>query len=165
MKLTKMIALVIVLFIGNIAMAQKKASPPAEIKTSVNGADIKINYSQPSVKGREVWGALVPYDKVWRTGANEATTFETSKDIKVQGKTLKAGKYTLFTIPNVDEWKIIFNSKLGQWGSNGYNSADDVLSVTAKPSSSDFTELFTISADNGQLSLAWDKVKIDFVVE
>jgi hypothetical protein len=165
MKLTKMIALVVVLFIGNIAMAQKKASPAAETKTSVNGADIKINYSQPSVKGREVWGGLVPFDKVWITGANEATTFETSKDIKVQGKSLKAGKYTLFTIPNGDEWKIIFNSKLGQWGAYAYSSSDDVLTVTAKPTASDFVEVFDISANNGKISLAWEKVKVDFTLE
>lgn len=160
-----MITLVIVLFIGNIAMAQKKASPAAETKTSVNGADIKINYSQPSVKGRKIWGGLVPYDKVWRTGANDAATFETSKDIKVQGKILKAGKYTLFTVPNGDEWKIIFNSKLGQWGAYDYSSDDDVLTVSAKPARSDFAELFTISADNGKISMSWGKIKVDFVVE
>lgn len=165
MKLSKWIALCFVLFMASTSFAQQKASPPASAITTVNGAEIKINYSQPAVKGREIWGGLVPYDKVWRTGANEATTFETSKDIKVQGKTLKAGKYTLFTVPNKDEWKIIFNSKLGQWGAYAYSSGDDVLTVTAKPTASDATERFTISTSDGKISMAWDKIKVDFVVE
>ena len=165
MKSIKIITIAIALIFANFAFAQKKASPPAEVTTSINGADIKINYSQPSVKGREIWGGLVPLNKVWRTGANEATTFETSKDIKVQGKILKAGKYTLFTVPGKDEWKIIFNTKLGQWGAYDYSDKDDALVVTAKTGSSDFNELFTISTNGGKITMAWDKVKVDFIVK
>src|ERR1700675_3642107 len=94
----------------------KRPSPPATATGKVMGATITINYSSPAVKGRKIWGGLVPYDKVWRTGANEATIFETSKDIKIGGKTLKAGKYSLYTKPGEKEWQVIFNSQTGQWG-------------------------------------------------
>src|SRR5258705_13398511 len=94
------------------AQADKSSrpSPPATATGKVNGATITINYSSPSVKGRKIWGALVPYDKVWRAGANEATIFETDKDIKIEGKPLHAGKYSLYAIPGEKEWTFIFNS-------------------------------------------------------
>ena len=90
-------------------IAQDRPSPAATATGEINGAAITINYSSPGVKGRVIWGGLVPFDKVWRAGANEATTFETSKDIKVEGKNLPAGKYGFFAIPGQTEWTIIFN--------------------------------------------------------
>ncbi len=164
MKINNIITLLLVLF-ANVAIAQKKVSPPAELKASINGSDITINYSQPSVKGRTIFGDLVPYDKIWRTGANEATTFETSKDITIQGKKLKAGKYSLFTIPSKDEWTIVFNSVLGQWGAYSYNDSKNVLSVSASPSKNTATEMLTFSESNGVISMAWDKLKVDFTVK
>ena len=96
-------AVIAFLFQTNVTQAQddksKRPSPPAEASAKVGGTMVTINYSQPSVKSRKIWGELVPYDKVWRTGANEATTFEVSTDVKIEGKTLPAGKYGLFTIP------------------------------------------------------------------
>ena len=101
---------VFALFVAFTACAQhQKPSPPASAEFKVGGANIKIKYSAPSVKGREIWGKLVPYGEVWRTGANEATTFETDKDIKVEGKTLPAGTYSLFTIPGKDEWYLVYH--------------------------------------------------------
>src|SRR5688500_14138747 len=87
----------------------KRPSPPATLTTTMNGTGVIINYSQPSVKGRALGKDIAPYGKVWRTGANEATTFEINRDVKIEGKDLKAGKYALFTIPNENEWTIIFN--------------------------------------------------------
>jgi len=122
---------------ASMALAQP-ASPPATATGKVKDATITINYSSPSVKGRQIWGGLVPYDKVWRVGANSATTFETDKDIKVERKNLAAGKYTLYAIPGEKKWTIIINSQTGQWGitragETTEDPAKDVLRVTVKP--------------------------------
>src|SRR5206468_754525 len=116
----------------------KRASPPDSVTGKVGGATITINYSSPSVKGRKIWGSLVPYGQIWRAGANEATIFETNKKITVEGKTLPAGRYTLFALPNENEWTIIFNSQTGQWGIKQTGEANldrskDVLTVSVKP--------------------------------
>ena len=146
----------------------KMPSPPAETKaTLANGAAVTINYSQPAVKGRNVWaGDLAPYGKVWRTGANDATTIEVSKDVMVNGKALKAGKYALFSIPGEKEWTIVFNKTAKQWGAYSYKEADDVLRVTAKADANNMTERFTIKAeDSGQVTMMWDKAKVSFTVK
>src|ERR1700739_4277069 len=108
-----------VIFMASTAVfGQNKpqASPADSTSGTVAGSTIKISYHSPSVKGRKIWGGLVPYNQVWRTGANEATIFNTSKDIKIGGKTLPAGKYSLYTKPGETEWQVIFNSQTGQWG-------------------------------------------------
>src|SRR3954467_6467967 len=109
-----------ILILSSSSWAQQdksqRASPPDSAMGTISGAHIKVTYGSPSVKGRKVWGELVPYDKAWRAGANEATIFETDKDIKVEGKELKAGKYSLCIVPNEKEWEFIFNSEIGQWG-------------------------------------------------
>ncbi len=145
----------------------KRASPPAAATATINGATLTINYSQPAVKGRNVWaGDLAPYGKVWRTGANEATTFEVNKDVSIEGKTLKAGKYALFSVPGEKEWVIILNAKANQWGAYNYKEADDVLRVTVPAKTGDFTERFTITANNdGTVKLAWDKTVVVFKVK
>jgi len=160
-------------FISNAQhdMSKEKAtmpSPPASTMATVaSGANVTINYHQPAVKGRDVWaGNLAPYGKVWRTGANDATTFEVSKDVVINGKALKAGKYALFTIPGEKEWTIIFNKTSKQWGSGDYKQADDALRVTAKSESNAMMERFTIKAENsGQVMMMWDKVKVGFTVK
>jgi len=118
-----------------------RPSPPATATGKFGAATVTINYSSPSVKGRPVWGALVPYGKAWRAGANEATIFETDKEVKIEGKSLPAGKYSLFAIPGEKEWSFIFNSETGQWGIKrsgeaNYDPAKNVLTVTAKPAKS-----------------------------
>ena len=160
-------------FISNAQhdMSKDKAtmpSPPASTMAAVaSGANLTINYSQPAVKGRSVWaGSMAPYGKVWRTGANDATTFETSKDVMINGKSLKAGKYSLFSIPGEKEWTIIFNKTAKQWGAYSYKEADDALRVTAKSETNDMTERFTIKAENsGMVTMMWDKVKVGFMVK
>src|SRR5215204_6256720 len=128
-----------VLFLSLVACGQadksKRPSPPAVVKETINsGAVISIDYSQPSVKGRTIGKDLEPMEgKVWRAGANEATVFEVSKDVKVEDKALPAGKYGLFTLPNKEEWVIIFNKTPNQWGAYKYAEADDVLRIKVKP--------------------------------
>lgn len=144
----------------------KRASPPETATGTVGGATITINYSSPAVKGRKIWGGLVPYDKVWRAGANEATIFETSKDIKVEGKNLPAGKYSLYAIPGEKEWVFIFNSKTGQWGikmdgSTTEDPANDILRVTVKPRKSGmFNERMKFVIDKKGFALEWENLRV-----
>jgi hypothetical protein len=150
----------------------KRPSPPATATGKVGDATITIDYSSPAVKGRQIWGELVPYDKVWRTGANEATIFQTDKDIKVEGKTLKAGKYSLYTIPGKDEWVFIFNSQTGQWGikdeagTTTEDPAKDVLRVTVKPEASKtFNERMNFVVDKDGFALVWENLKVPVPVK
>lgn len=144
----------------------KRPSPPAQVSKEVDGTKITIDYSRPSKKGREIFGGLEKFDKVWRTGANESTWIEVSKDVTVEGETLAAGKYGLFTIPGKDEWTIIFNKAWNGWGAYSYKQDDDVLRVTVKPTAlDDVVEVFTIDiADGGDVTLAWDKTQVKFSV-
>jgi len=145
----------------------KRPSPPAQAKeTLASGAVVTIDYSQPSVKGRTIGKDLEPKaGKVWRTGANEATVFEVSKPVKIEGKDLPAGKYSLYTIANDGEWTIIFNKTWDQWGTE-YKEADDVLRVKVKPGkAAQFAEKMTFKVDkNGTVSLLWGDRKVDFKV-
>jgi hypothetical protein len=140
----------------------EKASPAAVASGKIGKANVTIKYSSPAVKGRTIWGDLVPYNKVWRAGANEATVFETDQPLTIQGKSLPAGKYSLYALPGENEWKIMFNSETGQWGiKRGGDSTDDpakdVLVVTAKAKkSASFNErlLYTVGAKGFELHWA-----------
>ncbi|MCG8386849.1 MAG: DUF2911 domain-containing protein [Cytophagales bacterium] len=147
------------------AHAQK--SPPAKAEGEISGASIKINYHQPSARGRTmIGGEKVPYGKVWRTGANNATTFEINKDIKVEGKKLAKGKYALFTIPGEKEWTIIFNSVPDQWGAYDYDESKDVLRVKVKGDKpAEYVETFTISMENNAIAMAWENSLVKFDIE
>ena len=161
-------------FVGILAVSvlfaqadkSKRPSPPETASGTVAGSTITINYSSPAVKGRKIWGGLVPYDQVWRTGANEATIFETSKDIQVEGKELKAGKYSLYSIPGENQWTFIFNSKTGQWGINKDGSASDdpasdVLRVTVKPrKSASFNERMKFVVNKKGFALDWENLEV-----
>lgn len=144
----------------------KRPSPPANVSEKIGNTTVTIDYSQPAVKGRTIWGELVPYGKVWRTGANEATTFEVSNDVKVEGQTLPSGKYALFTIPEKDKWTIIFNSVPDQWGAFNYDPTKDVLKVMADPKKSpESMERMTFKINkNGTVSLSWENLEVDFTV-
>jgi hypothetical protein len=157
-------------FISSRMLAQddksKRPSPPATVTGKVMGATITIDYSSPAVKGRKIWGELVPYDKVWRTGANEATLFKTDKEIKVEGKALPAGRYSMYTIPGEKEWIFIFNSQTGQWGvkdneETTEDPAKDVLRVTVKPEkSATFNERMKFEVEKSSFSLLWENLKV-----
>ena len=150
-----------------------RPSPPATASGKIGGATITINYGSPSVKGRNVWdpaGTLAPYGKVWRAGANEATIFETDKDIKVEGKTLAAGKYSLFATPGEKEWKIIFNSQTGQWGMKrggeaNRDPANDVLTVDVKPKKTAMTEKLVYEVNGKGVDLKWDTVDVPISIK
>jgi Protein of unknown function (DUF2911) len=154
-----------------VGAQETKPSPAATATGKVNGATITINYSSPGVKGRVIWGELVPYGQVWRAGANEATTFETDKDIKVEGKSLPAGKYTLFATPNEKEWTIILNSETGQWGikrggAANRDPANDVLTVTVKPTkSTSMAERLTYAVDNKGVVLKWEHLEVPISIK
>lgn len=145
----------------------KRTSPPATAKAEINGTSIVIDYSQPSVKGRTIFGDLVPYGKVWRTGANEATTFTINREIRVNGKTLAAGKYALFTIPGEKEWTIIFNSVSDQWGAYRYKESKDALRVSASPEKHAQTEkmTFTLDSKNNMVHLDWATTRVSFAIK
>ncbi|MBS9524601.1 DUF2911 domain-containing protein [Litoribacter alkaliphilus] len=151
------------LVVSHFAMAQdqEKASPARTAEGTVDGANIQIGYGSPAVRDRNIWGGLVPYDQVWRSGANEATTFTTDQAIKVEGKELAAGKYALFTIPGQNEWTIIFNKEASQWGSTKYQESEDVLRVKVTPKeSSEMNERLTYDITADGFVLKWEKVEV-----
>lgn len=147
----------------------KRPSPPATATaTLASGATVTISYSKPSVKGRVIGKDLEPKEgQVWRTGANEATTFEVSKDVTLEGKALPAGKYSLFTLVKGDEWTIIINKVAEQWGAYKYSDKDDVLRTTVKGSKApSFAEQLDISISNaGVVSIVWGDAKAAFTVK
>lgn len=165
-RIFSLIPLLVVLVSITACAQDKRPSPPMSSDFKVGTASVKINYSAPSVKGREIWGKLVPLGEVWRTGANEATTFETTADVKIEGQTLPKGKYGLFTIPGKDEWVIIFSKKPEQWGSYNYKKEDDVLRVTVRPGmASAFQEQLKIEGKvDGTVSISWEKIEVIFSV-
>ncbi len=137
------------------------ASPKKEMKGTIGATKVSVVYGSPSVKGREVWGGLVPFGKVWRTGANDATSIEFSGDVEIEGKKLAAGKYGLFTIPGEKEWTIIFNKTAEQWGAYNYDASKDVLRVTV-PSKvvSNASETMEFMLDGSALVLHWDRLAV-----
>ena len=169
MKKIFLLTLIVGLFLNLDSKAQqdksKRPSPPAKVsQTLSSGAEISVDYSQPSLKGRAL-STLAPVGKVWRTGANEATVFEASKDVSIEGKKLPAGKYSLYTIPGDKEWTIIFNKVWNQWGTI-YKESEDALRVNVKAGKSSVAvEKFTVEiAKNGTVSMLWADAKIDFKV-
>ncbi|MDB9984106.1 DUF2911 domain-containing protein [bacterium] len=155
-------ALLIAVGISSLSAQDKKAkkSPMKTTEASIGKSEVTITYSSPSVKGRTIFGDLVAMGKIWRTGANEATTIESSGDIMVGGKSLKAGKYSIFTIPAEGKWTVIINSVSDQWGAYKYDESKDVFRVmTDKVETVEATEQFTIAIENGMLSFAWSTTK------
>lgn len=169
------IKLVLVLFVlvvlGENLNAQglklPQPSTPQTISQDFGLGKISVSYSRPNVKGRKIFGALEPYDKVWRTGANSATVVKFTDAIKVEGKDLPAGEYALFTIPGKTEWTIIFNKGVKEWGAYTYSEANDVLRVKVKPIAlKEKVETFTIQFANvydssAQLQLAWENTLVN----
>lgn len=148
----------------------KSFSPEKETVFQHSDLTLKIFYNRPFKKGRKIFGDLVPYNEIWRTGANEATTFETNKPLTIDGKRLPAGKYTLWTIPREEMWTIIFNSQYGQWGINSQGEANrdparDVLSADVRAVQQDqefeqFTIEFEKVGEDIEMVLLWDKTVV-----
>ena len=164
-----------VLFTTYSANAQDKNKPrpslPDTVKTTISsGATVEIDYSRPSVKGRTIGKDLEPMEgKVWRTGANEATSFVVDKAVKVDGKTLPAGKYAFFTIKNGNVWTLIFNKTWKTWGAFDYekNKAEDALKVDVKGAKApSFAEKVTYTvAKDGKVSMLWGDYLVNFTVK
>ncbi len=163
-----------VLFVAALSVAsfaqqdksQRPSPPDSTIVTTDDGVTIAIHYSKPSLKGRQLGVEVAEVGKVWRTGANETTTFEVDKDVLVQGKPLPAGKYGLFSIPDEYEMTIIFSKVWDQWGTR-YDETQDALRVTATPSGNgQSVEQFTIEASKtGAVSLLWGDAVVAFAVK
>ena len=141
--------------------AANPPSPPAQAAVSLNGKSVTIDYCAPSMRGRKIFGGLVPYDKVWRTGANEATSFVTQANLKIGGATVPAGSYTLYTLPNPTRWLLIINKQTGQWGTV-YNEPMDLtrIAMESKPLSPP-QEKMSITFENThgnvtELHIRWD---------
>ena len=146
-----------------------RPSPKATVSQTVGLTDVTITYCRPSVKGRAIWGGLVPYDQVWRTGANEATTITFSDDVTIEGTKLPAGTYGLFTIPGKDAWTVVFNKGAKQWGAYEYKQAEDALRIQVKPHPDEFRELLTVwfpavSADSATVAISWEKLTVPFTI-
>ena len=148
-----------------------RPSPLSVLSARYKDTYLKIIYSQPHKKGREVFGKLVPFGAVWRTGANEATEITVTKDIFVKGQLLPAGTYSLLTIPDKEKWTIILNKDLGMWGSYNYNQKTDVFrfDVPVQVLTDVVYEPFTILIDQknnkAEIALVWDKTKVSFPVD
>lgn len=151
--------------IFTVAVAKCQDKPIASPKASAVGKNVKITYGQPSKKGRDIFGGLVPYDSVWRTGANEATEITFEKDATFGGKSIKKGTYSLFTIPTASDWTFILNPVLKQWGAYGYAKVKDkdVLNTTVPSKKIDTpVEKLTISFNKkNSLVLEWDQTHVE----
>lgn len=135
-------------------------SPRDTVRAALNGADVYVDYSRPMRRGREIFGNVVPWNTVWRTGANAATQLQTSADLVIGGATVPAGKYTLWTMPSPTGWQLIINKQTGQWGTE-YNAAQDLVRVTTRVETlPSLVEQFTIAFEPGALTFAWDKTKV-----
>jgi len=172
-KIKLILILIISIITINQINAQEAIKPrlsPLEIVTvKYESTYIKITYGRPHKKSREIFGELVPYGKVWRTGANEATEITLTKDVIINKKRLAAGTYTIFTIPQKDSWKVIFNTDLGQWGAYNYNPDKNELVIDAEVTTMDtvyepFTIEFQLQDDSTNLLMMWDKTKASFTI-
>jgi hypothetical protein len=147
-----------------------RPSPKSTLTQTVGITDITINYSRPGVKGRKIWGELVPFDKVWRTGANEATTISFSDDVWINGQKLAKGSYSLHSVPTSGDWTLIFNSVADQWGSYSYDQSKDALRVSVKPETSEYREWLTfeipeLTTDTAKVVMRWEKISVPFTVD
>ena len=141
-------------------------SPTAKISQDFSISSIEINYSRPSMRGRKIFGDLVPYGKVWRTGANSATKIKLGEDMEIAGQKIKAGEYALYTIPDKNSWRIILNTGIGNWGTDGYSKENDVARFTVKPGKLDEdVQTFTINITDitfsaCKIELVWERTKV-----
>ncbi len=144
-----------------------KPSPSAEVEQQVGITEVEISYSRPSVRGRQIWGKLVPYGKMWRTGANKATSIAFDKPVSIAGKEVEPGKYAIFTIPKKDKWTVIINENADQWGKADYDKSKDVHRFKVSPEETHHHEMMTfhfknVTKDSAGIVLAWKKTRIDF---
>lgn len=141
-----------------------RVSKNGHLTHTVGGVAIDVRYGMPMVKERELWGSLVPYGQIWRTGANEATTVALDKDVLVEGEALPAGVYSLFTVPTDGDWTIVFNKTASQWGAYKYDEGEDALRVTVTPTTSEHVEAMTFKGSDTGLVLHWGKLAVPVTI-
>jgi len=127
---------------------------------AIDSVGITLEFGRPTARGRELWGGLVPYGKVWRTGANEATTLSLDRDALVEGEPLAAGTYALFTIPGETEWTVILNREANQWGAFNHDPAQDALRVVVTPEPAEHTETLDIAIEGEAVVLRWGELRV-----
>ncbi len=146
--------------------SQERLSPADTARLNTGDWEMELSYSAPSVRGRKIWGDLVPYEKVWRSGANEATVFYSNKDLLINGDTLLAGRYSFFTIPGEKEWTVIFNEEWNQWGAYEYNPDKDILRTKVIPQRENMLtekleyKLIMEDSSSAILELKWEYVRL-----
>ena len=146
--------------------SEKIASPAQITDGRIGSVQIEINYGAPSAKGREIFGALVPYNEVWRTGANENTTISFSAPVRILGQDVPGGTYGLFTTPGRDEWLLHLNSEYEGWGAYSYDDQNNILSKTILPKKADsFQEQLLFSIDGASVRLSWADLVLDIPIE
>jgi hypothetical protein len=163
----KAITLFFITLSVNAQIDLPRQSPSANISQTIGYTTITIDYCRPGIHERQIWGGLVPYNQVWRTGANEATTIQFTTDVTVEGNKVPAGRYSLFTIPSETVWTIILNKTDKQWGAFNYKQDDDLLRFNVKPEKSSFTERLQFSFSNitdstVSIVLNWENLQISF---
>lgn len=145
---------------------EERPSPLMKTTGNIGEVKITIGYGSPGVKNRQIWGSLVPYNEVWRAGANEATNIEFSKDVLINDKPLKAGKYGFFTIPAEGTWTLIFNSIWDQWGAYDYDASKDVLRLdVATEKAPEFAERLAYVIEQDGIALVWENLKVKVQVK
>jgi len=173
-KLAIGVGLVSILAAALVVVAQqdksKRPSPPAQATFDLGGGkSVTIDYSSPRAKGRKIYGELVPFGQVWRTGANEATTLTTTADLSIGGTTVPAGKYTVFTIPNKDKWTLIISKKTGEWGTDYPGQSNDLARVDMKVSTlpspvENFTISFEKAGAGANLNIDWEATRASVMI-
>ena len=137
-----------------------RKSKNGKAEGTIGGSKVTITYGRPKVSGRKIWGGLVPNGRVWRAGADEATTITFSSDVKVEGKAVPKGTYALFFLPEENEWTVIINKTAKQWGAFGYKAGDDQMRATVKPKAADNTEELTYEVTDSGIVLRWEKLAV-----
>jgi hypothetical protein len=169
-----LMALITSMLAATPALAQQidipRPSPAAKVSQTAGLTEISVDYSSPAAHGRTIFGGVVPYGAVWRTGANSATKISFSKDVTIGGKTVPAGTYALFTLPEKDRWTFIVNKDAGQFGAFQYKQADDVVRVESRPSEVSLRERMTFvfsdtTDDATRLDLEWDRTRVSLPIQ
>jgi len=170
--LSKFLLVIFLVLNINMLFAQlelPRLSPTASVSQTIGITDVEIHYCRPGVKGRSIWGGLVPYNELWRTGANAATTISFSTDVMIDGNKLAKGKYSLFTIPTESEWTVVFNKNTDLAGTSGYQESEDALRIRVNPMQAGFQERMMFSFhdltdSSAQVVLHWEKLRVPFTI-
>jgi hypothetical protein len=167
---TGIIVLILFFQMGYSQMDLPRVSPNATVSQVIGITTVTVDYFRPGVKERVIWGGLVPYDEMWRTGANRATLVTFDSDVMVADKEVKNGTYSLFTIPTNNNWTVILNTNAELWGTGGYKQEEDALRFTVSPASAPFTERMMfyfddLKDDGASMVLQWEKLKIQIPIQ